>query len=169
MRTAVRAVYADWLEECARRFADAVASEPLSAPEGLDPEGPEGGRCILFTDGLRYDVARHLAEVLADGEIIVETGWRYGALPGVTPTAKPMLSPARPLLSPGRKFDATANGKAVTAESLRRLLKDRGYQILKGEEVGSPEELGLDGDRRPGYPWATTGLEDGSRRRALGP
>ena len=147
VRTAVRAVYADWLEECARRFADAIATEPLPAPEGLDPEGPEGGRCILFTDGLRYDVARRLAEVLEDGEITVETGWRYCALPGVTPTAKPALSPARPLLSPGKKFDATATGKAVTAESLRRLLKDRGYQILKDEEVGSPE----------GSAWTETG------------
>ena len=147
VRAAVRAVYADWLEECARRFADAVAAEPLPIPEGIDTDGPEGSRCILFTDGLRYDVARRLAEVLEDGEITVETGWRYGSLPGVTPTAKPMLSPARPVLSPGNKFDATANGKAVTAKSLRRLLEDRGYQILRDEEVGSPE----------GSAWTETG------------
>lgn len=144
---AVRAVYADWLEECARLFQEAVADDPLLTPEGLDPDGPQAGRCILFTDGLRYDVARRLAEVLEDGEITVETGWRYCALPGVTPTAKPALSPARPLLSPGKKFDATASGKAVTAESLRRLLKERGYQILLGEEVGSPE----------GSAWTETG------------
>ncbi len=147
VRTAVRVVYADWLEECARHFADAVAAEPLPAPEGLDPEGPEEGRCILFTDGLRYDVARRLAEVLEDGDTTVDMSWRYGALPGVTPTAKPALSPARPLLSPGKKFDATANGKAVTAESLRRLLKERGYQILRDEEVGSPD----------GSAWTETG------------
>ncbi len=147
LRTAIRAVYADWLEECARRFADAVAAEPPPDPIGLDPEGPESGRCILFTDGLRYDVAHRLAEVLEAGEIAVETGWRYGALPGVTPTAKPALSPARSLLGPGNKLDATANGKPVTAASLRRLLEDRGYQILKDEEVGSPE----------GSAWTETG------------
>jgi len=139
IRAAIRAVYVDWLEECARRFQEAVAAEPLSTPEGLDPDGPQAGRCILFTDGLRYDVARRLAELLEDGEVTVETGWRYGALPGVTSTAKPALSPARPLLGPGTGFGATVDGKAVTAESLRRLLKDRGYQVLRGDEVGSAE------------------------------
>lgn len=139
IRAAVRAVYADWLEECARRFQEAVSAEPLPTPEGLDPDGPQAGRCILFTDGLRYDVARRLAGLLEDEEATVETAWRYGALPGVTSTAKPALSPARPLLGPGTGFGATADGKAVTAESLRRLLENRGYQVLKGEEVGSAE------------------------------
>ncbi|MDP9486499.1 MAG: BREX-1 system phosphatase PglZ type B, partial [Actinomycetota bacterium] len=139
VRTAVRAVYAEWLEGCALRFQEAVAAEPLPVPEGLEPDGPETGRCLLFTDGLRYDVALRLAELLEARDAGVEKAWRYGALPGVTSTAKPTLSPARPLLSPGSKLDATAGGKAVTAESLRRLLKDQGYQILKGEEVGSPE------------------------------
>ncbi|CAN5880915.1 hypothetical protein BH18ACT11_BH18ACT11_27760 [soil metagenome] len=147
VRAAVRAVYADWLEECARRFADAVATQPLPTAAGLDPTGPEPGRCILFTDGLRYDVARRLEEALESRETTVETGWRYGALPGVTPTAKPVLSPASPLLGPGNRFDAAANGKAVTAASLRRLLEDRGYQILGDEEVGSPE----------GSAWTETG------------
>lgn len=139
IRAAVRVVYADWLEECARRFQEAVSAEPLPTPEGLDPDGPQAGRCILFTDGLRYDVARRLAGLLEDEEATVETAWRYGALPGVTSTAKPALSPARPLLGPGTEFGATADGKAVTAESLRRLLENRGYQVLKGEEVGSAE------------------------------
>ena len=100
IRAAVRAVYAQWLEEGARRFQEAVAADPLPTPDGLDAEGAVNGRCILFTDGLRYDVARRLAEVLeADGSA-VETGWRYSALPGVTPTAKPALSPVRPALGP---------------------------------------------------------------------
>lgn len=139
VRAAVRGVYAEWLEGCALRFQEAVAAEPLPAPEGLEPGGPEPGRCLLFTDGLRYDVALRLAELLEARDAGVEKAWRYGALPGVTSTAKPALSPARPLLGPGSKLDATAGGKAVTAVSLRRLLEDRGYQILKGEEVGSPQ------------------------------
>lgn len=88
-------MYAEWLEEGARRFQEAVAADPLPNPDGLDTDGPESGRCILFTDGLRYDVARRLAEILESDGAVVETSWRYGALPGVTPTAKPALSPAR--------------------------------------------------------------------------
>jgi len=138
VRAAVAAVYRPWLEEGARRFAQAVASSGPPAPPDT-PTEPESGLCILFTDGLRYDVARLLAQVLEEREARVEMGWRFGALPGVTPTAKPVLSPARPLLAPGSDLNATANGTKVTADSLRRLLRNQGYQVLLGDETGSPD------------------------------
>ena len=138
VRAAVTAVYRPWLEEGARRFAQAVASSGPPAPPDT-PAEPESGLCILFTDGLRYDVASLLAELLEEREAKVETGWRFGALPGVTPTAKPILSPARPLLAPGGDLNAVANGTKVTADSLRRLLKNRGYEVLLGDEIGSPD------------------------------
>lgn len=138
VRAAVAAVYRPWLENAARRFAQAVASSGF--PEPLDaPTEPESGLCILFTDGLRYDVGRLLAEMLEEREARVETGWRFGALPGVTPTAKPILSPARPLLAPGSDLNAAANGTKVTADSLRRLLRNRGYEVLLGDETGAPD------------------------------
>ncbi|WP_166395207.1 BREX-1 system phosphatase PglZ type B [Rubrobacter marinus] len=138
VQAAVEAVYRPWLEECARRFQEAVAATSLPSLEPI-AYGPEGGLCLLFTDGLRYDVAQRLAETLEEGTAHVERDWRFSALPGVTATAKPALSPAGPLLSPGKDFDAVANGSRVTADGLRRLLTDAGYQVLKGEEVGSPD------------------------------
>jgi len=138
VRAAVAVVYRPWLEEGARRFAEAVAkSGPPAPPE--PPGEPVSGLCILFTDGLRYDVALLLADILEEREARVEMGWRFGALPGVTPTAKPVLSPVRPILAPGGDFNARANGTKVTADSLRRLLRDRGYQVLVGDDTGSPE------------------------------
>ncbi len=138
VQAAVEAVYRPWLEECALRFQEAVAATPIPSPEPV-ASGPESGLCLLFTDGLRYDVAQRLAETLEEGDARVEHGWRFSALPGVTATAKPALSPAAPLLVPGNDFDAVANGSKVTAEGLRRLLADKGYEALKGEEVGSPD------------------------------
>lgn len=112
IRAAVRAVYAEWLEEGARRFQEAVAADPLPTPDGLDAAGPESGRCILFTDGLRYDVARRLAELLESDGSSVETGWRYGALlaspqppnprsrPPVRSSAREPVSARRPTARP---------------------------------------------------------------------
>lgn len=138
VRAAVEALYRPWVEESARRFQAAVASTPLPSPvEKSSPPEPEEGVCILFTDGLRYDVARHLAGLLEEKEASVEVGWRFSALPGITRTAKPAVSPIGPLLEPGDGFDARVGGVRMTAESLRRLLRERGYEVLRGEDTGA--------------------------------
>ena len=101
---------------------------------------PKAGRCLLFADGLRYDVGRRLAEALERKGLSVKAEWRFGALPGVTPTAKPAVSPVAPLLGPGAEFGAvvTADGAKVIADILRRDLAKAGYPALFGDEVGNP-------------------------------
>ena len=150
VKAAVEAVYRPWLEESTRRFQKAVAEAPLPAPmEADDAPEPESGVCVLFTDGLRYDVARHLAGVLEEQTARVELGWRFSAIPGVTATAKPAISPIGPLLGPGEGFGATLNGSRVTADSLRRLLREGGYEILRAVSTAHRAE-------QPGRNWATS-------------
>jgi Bacitracin resistance protein BacA/PglZ domain len=142
VRTAVEALYRPWLEESTRRFQEAVASAPLPSPlKDAYPSELEEGVCILFTDGLRYDVACYLAELLAMQEAVAEVSWRFSALPGITRTAKPVVSPVGPLLSSGNGFDAKANGSKITADSLRRTLRDKGHEILQSDETGFPDRV----------------------------
>src|SRR5213078_2692449 len=86
------------------------------------------GYCILFADGLRFDVAQKLREAMAAKGWQVEQGARWVALPSVTSTAKPAVSPVADLLS----------GTAAS-DGFRQMLQDRGYQVLQGEETGDPE------------------------------
>ncbi len=64
----VRALYQPWLDRSARRF-----QELLSAP-GVDPNKltsgvtPERDSCILFVDGLRFDVGIFLRPCFAVAE-----------------------------------------------------------------------------------------------------
>ena len=103
------------------------------------PLGAEAGTCVLFSDGLRFDLARRLAGELGDG-LTTSLAWRFAALPTVTATAKPDVSPAAGLLSGGAGLDptVTASGSRVTADVLRRLLGDNGWQILRGDDLGEP-------------------------------
>lgn len=149
VRAAVRSVYAEWLEEAALRLQRAAAETPLPAPSTQD--GLLEGGCILFTDGLRYDVARRLAERLEEEGASVESGWRFAALPGVTPTAKPALSPVRESLDPDGGFDAAISGSRVTAASLRKKIGERGYSVLGQEEAGVP------GTKSTGAAWTEFG------------
>jgi hypothetical protein len=135
--TAVEAIYRPWLEVAAERMAAAVRNEPASYVPSSISSWPEG-TCVLFTDGLRFDVGQRLATVLARGGIDVAVKTHLAALPTITPTAKPSVTPAADTLRPGATFGVRAEGGAtdLTAASLRKQIEAQGYQILDGGSVG---------------------------------
>jgi len=134
--TAVRAVYADWLDKSAAAFQQLAANGyPVSHGETLD-----GAGVVLFADGLRLDVGRMLeAELLARG-LDVTFATRLAAIPTATPTAKPAVSPASGLFSglpEAGDFSAliTATAKALTSESFKRQLAEVGFRPLGSSEA----------------------------------
>ena len=62
VREAVRAIYLGWLDDTARNFQAAAEKAPLpkarELKDGLVTAEP--GECLLFVDGLRFDVAQRL-------------------------------------------------------------------------------------------------------------
>jgi len=140
VKAAVGAIYRPWLEEGAHTFQKAVKDHGLAR---LEPQAePVPGRCILFTDGLRYDVGQALVEELQSRGAKVNTAWRFGALPGVTATAKPALSPVAELLGAGKEFSAVFERTTVTAPVLRRALEGAGFQIVTESHAGDPTGSG---------------------------
>ncbi|MGH2586479.1 MAG: BREX-1 system phosphatase PglZ type B, partial [Dehalococcoidia bacterium] len=133
---AVDAIYRGWLDQGARTFQKALGSSPFPAqPEDEFPPGT----CVLFVDGLRLDVAeavRASLSVLADAEL----EWTFAAVPTVTPTAKPAVSPVAALLvsGPGLSPSARPDGPAFGREGLRKLLQENGWQDLASGEMGYP-------------------------------
>ena len=51
------------------------------------------GQCLLFVDGLRFDVAMRLVAMAEKGQLQVDVDWRWAGLPTVTATCKPVVSP----------------------------------------------------------------------------
>ena len=87
---------------------------------------------------LRFDLAHRLGTILEQKVIEVEVKARLTALPSVTATAKPAVSPAASALAAGEDFDTVvqANASKVTAQLLRRVVGDAGFQNLGAEELG---------------------------------
>lgn len=139
--SAVRALYRPWLEQGALALQTLVAVQP-AAVQTPELPAPDMGTCLLFVDALRFDVARRLADHLAGLGLTATVDWRFAALPPVTPTAKPAVSPVAPRLTgSGQKEFApkTLNGgSVVTVTVLRSLLADAGYQVLAAHELGDP-------------------------------
>ena len=98
---------------------------------------------MLFAAGLRYDVGQRLRGVLQGRGLQVEAGWHWSALPPVTATAKPALSPVADRLigSPsGEKFcPLTTDGRRpLTSDRFRQLLESRELQVLAANSTGDP-------------------------------
>ena len=68
-------------------------TEPL--PSAGDQPAVVAGEdeCILFVDGLRFELGRSLAERLEARGCRTETRRRWAAIPTVTGTAKPAVTP----------------------------------------------------------------------------
>jgi hypothetical protein len=147
---AIRAVYRPWLADAATAYQSAAKVGVSEMP----PLTVDPGTCIVFADGLRYDVAHSLADLVRRPGQTAELSWRFGALPGVTPTAKPAVSPVADRVGPWTGFDTAASGSStkLTAEGLRKLLADAGWEVLAGGETGDPS----------GRAWTESGAIDQS-------
>jgi hypothetical protein len=163
IEAAVRALYLPWLEHAAERFQDCVQKEPW--PNRVSSHRPpvviaEAGTCLLFADGLRYDLAVRLTEILRERGYTTDENRRWAALPSVTATAKPAVTPIAEKLEgrglPDSFTPEISDGdesKPLTHARLQSLLKSDGYQIIGASEVGEPAKPNSRG-------WAETGEID---------
>lgn len=138
-RRLATALYHEWADASAREFQKAVLRNGLTnSATSPSIEVGQGG-CIIFADGLRYDVGQGLAESLKNRGHNVTVDSRWAALPTVTATAKPAVSPVVRKFA-GKQMPADfapidAEGNSVVAALIRKTLEGQGYQILKGPSV----------------------------------
>ncbi len=146
IEVALRSIYLPWLDDAARYLQELVTSLPLSA--GYD-EHPGivavAGECLLFADGLRFDISHRLTALAEEQQLKVLFNWRWASLPTVTATSKPALSPiARQIKGNhlGDEFrpETKEGSRPLTIDRFRKLLTSEGYQVLSPSEVGEPEK-----------------------------
>ena len=144
---ATRHVYNPWLRDLAEQFQDRVKQTPLPGRETVRLKDVAPGTCVFFADGLRFDLGQRLKSLLEMRGLVVQLHHHTAALPTVTPTAKPAISPVVAGiagLTAGEEFrpSVAGTGKELTIDRFRKLLEDGGYQILAGDETGKPDGRG---------------------------
>lgn len=141
---AVRILYQSYLAENARHFQELVNKKNLKDIKKVDLEVLEG-ECILFADGLRYDIAQKLSKMLSINGMDVHSTWTVSPMPTVTATAKPAVSPIQKELSDKSESDEFLPSlkdekKQLTSELFRKKIVDLGFDILEGQELGEPDK-----------------------------
>ena len=139
VHAAVNTLYRPWLEDGTEALQAAVASDGVPPPP--DPPEPESGEVLLFADALRYDVGKKLAQRLQFADLEVEMDTHWSALPPVTPTSKPAVSPIAGDISresPPDEFQPEIGGKTLTIRRFRNRMEEAGHQIIDSDETGDP-------------------------------
>lgn len=154
----VRTLYEPWLDRSARRF-----QELLSTP-GVDPAklatavNAERDTCVVFADGLRFDVGAVLQERLEARGFRVRMSHRIAPFPTVTATAKPVASPAHGACAgkPDAEDFAPAiavSGQTANASRLRDAMARAGVEVLDADQSA----MAVGGE---GGGWTETGKLD---------
>ncbi|MBK1698289.1 BREX-1 system phosphatase PglZ type B [Rhodovibrio salinarum] len=155
----VQALYRPWLDQSARAMQallDGGAHMVAARSAGAEPEP---GTCVLFIDGLRYDVGVLLQERLASVNLQASLAHRLAPLPTVTATAKAVAAPIT-LDGLGVGDDASsfspqvlADGRPLDQHQLRKLLTRQGVTLVDRDDPKGPEGAGRVG-------WCETGKLD---------
>jgi hypothetical protein len=144
LSAAIRSVYLPWAEASARHLQAIVEASrpPGGVSEGKPPGYVRKDQCVLFVDGLRFDVAKRLAHQLTAAGLEVAEAPHWVALPSVTATGKAAVSPVAHRIGGALnaiEFEPLAldTGAALSVQQLRRLLGEQGWQVLAGDEPGT--------------------------------
>ncbi len=140
---AVGHIYGPWLRDAAELFQQRVRANPLPGQEQARLGAVPTGTCVLFADALRYDVGQKFLAEVTTRVGSVQTSYQFAAVPSVTPTAKPAVSPVAGKLqgtAAGEMFlpCLAADGKDLTTDRFRKLLDAEGIQFLAANETGDP-------------------------------
>jgi len=135
---AIRSVYLPWAEAGARHLQKVVDGSPY--PGGsIDTSAPvlyQEGECVFFVDGLRFDAAKRLVDLLVGSGFDVSEQPTWTALPSVTATGKAAVSPVRHKIrgeDTSTDFEpcVEATGQSLKGGyPLKKLLMDEGWIIL---------------------------------------
>ena len=137
IKTVIRAIYLPWAEDAARYLQKVVSRDgyPLSRETTTPPEPGKPGECVLFVDGLRFDVARRLSEKLASRSWRVKETPVWSAIPSVTATGKPAVTPVAHLIV-GQEGNADFEPCVATSDQslkggyhLQKLLREAGWHL----------------------------------------
>lgn len=138
----VRSLYEPWLDQAARGFQAAYSAE--KNPGNLVGEvTAEKDVCLVFVDGLRFDVAQLLLARLEARGMKARLQARLTTLPTVTATAKPAATPARPALTGGANAEDFTpvfqnNGQAAVSPKVHLWLGKNGTEVIPGTELRGP-------------------------------
>ncbi|WP_040479453.1 BREX-1 system phosphatase PglZ type B [Mariniradius saccharolyticus] len=126
--------YKPWLEAITSRFQKLIQEN--SAIFTDQPVGEETEDFVLFVDAFRFELAKEFVSILAQKssgiKVSLEPTW--SAIPSLTPTAKPKVSPIASVISVNSECKdfrpQLKNTKDLSTAAFRDILKTKGFEYV---------------------------------------
>ncbi len=137
---AIQSIYKPWLEDAAFRLQELLVKDQY--PVSTFSEEHKNGDLVLFVDGLRLDVGQLLMQRLVAQGCNVTLTAAWSALPSVTSTTKPNVSPVAGLIAGAPDCadflpNVAETSKPLNSYNFKKLLEDGGWEIVAKGEYGS--------------------------------
>ena len=140
---AVAHVYQPWLRDAAELFQARASAEPIPGKTTPRLEDVPAETCVLFVDALRFDVGQRLIGLLEPTFGPIQSTHHLVALPSVTPTAKPAVSPI------AGKLTGSAAGDRVSPLPGRRRQGPDHRPLPQAPRTGGLRGSGAERDGEP--------------------
>lgn len=135
IQSAVHKLYEPWLARTAHNFQALVKADEDAYFRLVSPVEGEEGVCLVFVDGLRFDVGGILCKVIEGRGAKVSLQHRIVPLPTITSTGKPYASPAHDMFTggdPNGEFlpSLKGSGRGYTKDELHKALTGMGVHVF---------------------------------------
>ncbi|MDD3247487.1 MAG: BREX-1 system phosphatase PglZ type B [Methanosarcina sp.] len=145
VKKVIQSIYTPWAEDSARYLQKVVEKSGYPGGSASSCKTPhyKDGECVLFVDGLRFDTAKRLVEMLTSQGYKVDEKTAWAALPSITATGKPAVTPVKDKI---KGEDTNTDFEPCVAETgqslkggyhLKKLLTDAGWEILERSSNGN--------------------------------
>ena len=147
---AIKSVYSLWMEQSASYVQKLFDSSPYpgGSKTGRKETTKKNGECTLFIDGLRFDVAKRLCGILDGKGFSTNEKAVWSALPSLTATCKPAVSPVKTLIAGDELNTDFEPAVAATGKTLKgghhfkKLLKEKNWMLLDKSNLGDGKGSG---------------------------
>lgn len=132
----IQLFYSPWLETLALKFQKLVDNDPSVFTKQKISEETES--VVLFVDAFRYELAEEFSRHLMDNQYKVKMEAEWTAIPSLTPTAKPKVSPLSHLVSEKSEISEfkpqTKSGKKLDSATFKEALLSLGYEFSQNAD-----------------------------------
>lgn len=149
IKSIIKVIYQPWLELITNQFQTLVAKNADIFTKQLAKEEEES--YLLFVDAFRYELAEEFCQRLEKLKYKVDLTNGWSAIPSLTPTAKPNISPIAKSVSTASEISEfrpqLINGKDLQTSAFREQLSANGFRYISNSNdidssVKSWQEIG---------------------------